>query len=273
MVNYSIHICYRNIVRYKLYCLYHQIKICCIIACLLAAHSSMGQLIISGTVYDSTKTIPVPDVIVKSSSGNQVVTDTLGHYEILTSDKDSLVFIYKDKPTAKFSVGQIPDISSFDISIHVRLSTKFQTMKEVKVYSKNFRQDSMENRLYYSKIFNYQKPGVSTSINPGSGSVGMDVNELINIFRFKRNKQLRRMQDRLLEQEQENYIKYRFSKNTVKRITRLDGTDLDNFMVLYRPDFEFTQTASTLEFYQYILNASYQFKKELLIRKNKTEQP
>ena len=81
------------------------------------------------------------------------------------------------------------------------------------------------------------------------------------------------MQDRLLEQEQENYVKYRFNKTTVKRITRLEGADLDNFMALYRPSFEFTQTATTVQFYQYILTASYQFKKDRLIKENKTAGP
>ena len=227
----------------------------------------------SGRVYDSTKVIPVKDVLVKASNGNQATTDSTGHYEIVVTDNDSLTFIYRGKPTAQFLVKQVPDISNFDISLHIRLSEKFQTMKEVKVYSKNYRQDSIENRETYRKIFGYEKPGVSTSIDPGSGGVGMDVGELVNIFRFRRNKQLRNMQNRLLEQEQENYIKYRFSKTTVKRITRLEGAELDEFMSLYKPDFDFTQTASTVDFYQYILNASYQYKKDLLIRKNKTEQP
>src|SRR5665647_816460 len=172
----------------------------------------MGQHTISGTVYDSTKIIPVMDVLVKSSSGTQAITDSTGHYEIVTTDKDSLTFIYLNKPTSKFAVKQVKNIGSFDISLHVRVVEKFKTMKEVKVYTKNFRQDSIENRQYYNKIFSYEKPGVATSINPGSGSVGMDLDEFINIFRFKRNKQLRKMQDRLLEQEQENYIKYRFNK-------------------------------------------------------------
>lgn len=230
----------------------------------------MGQLTISGTVYDSTKAIPVMNVLVKSGSGTQAITDSAGHYEIVATDKDSLTFIYRNKPTAKFAVRQIQNIGNFDISLHIRVAEKFKTMKEVKVYTKNFRQDSIENRQYYNKIFSYEKPGVASSITPGSGSVGLDLDEFINIFRFKRNKQLRKMQDRLLEQEQENYIKYRFNKTAVKRITRLEGADLDTFMALYRPDFEFTQMATTVEFYQYILTASYQFKKELLIKKNKT---
>ena len=81
------------------------------------------------------------------------------------------------------------------------------------------------------------------------------------------------MQDRLLEQEQENYIKYRFNKTAVRRITRLEGADLDNFMTLYKPSFEFAEMATTLEFYQYVLNASYQYKKEMLIRNNKSNNP
>ncbi|CAN5817496.1 hypothetical protein BH11BAC3_BH11BAC3_46980 [soil metagenome] len=233
----------------------------------------MAQFTVSGTVYDSSKIITVKDVLVRASNGNQVITDSTGSFAIVATDNDSLTFIYNNKPTAKFAIRQIPDISHFDISLHIRVTEKFQTMKEVKVYAKNYRQDSIENRKYYNKIFGYEKPGVATSINPGSGTVGMDLDEFINIFRFKRNRQLQKMQDRLLEQEQENYIKYRFNKTTVKRITRLDGADLDNFMMLYKPDFYFTQTASTLDFYQYILNASYQFKKELLIKRNKTEQP
>ena len=81
------------------------------------------------------------------------------------------------------------------------------------------------------------------------------------------------MQDRLLEQEQENYIKYRFNKTAIKRITRLEGAELDSFMTLYKPSFEFTQTATTVQFYQYILTASYQFRKDRLIKENKPAVP
>ena len=76
---------------------------------------------------------------------------------------------------------------------------------------------------------------------------------------------------RSLEQEQENYINYRFNKNTVKRITHLEGENLKNFMLSYRPDFEFTQTSSTVTFYQYILSSSYKFKREKLIEEGKGE--
>jgi hypothetical protein len=231
----------------------------------------MAQLTVTGTVFDSTKVNPVKDVLVKSNSGNIAITDSMGRYAIVTTDADSLTFIYNHKPTAKFSVQKIENISNFDISLRIRTYEKYKPLKEVRVFSKSFRQDSIENREQYAKIFNYSKPGISSTSSSYSGAAGMDLDEFINIFRFRRNRQLRSMQERLIEQEQENYINYRFSKATVKRITHLDGAELDNFMKLYRPGFLFTQNSSTVEFYQYILNASYQFKKDLLIKNEPTK--
>ena len=236
---------------------------------MLLTGSVTAQLTISGTVYDSSKVIPVKGVVVKNTRGLMTVTDSTGHYNIGANDKDSLTFIYLNKPTARFAVKQIENIGSFDISLHIRVTEKFRTLKEVRVFSKSFKQDSIANREEYAKIFNYQRPGIKTSSSDYSGTPGLDLDEFINIFRFKRNKQIKHLQNRLLDQEQENYIKYRFNKTTVRRITRLEGKDLENFMIDYRPDFEFAQNSSILDFYQYILNASYQFKKENLMEEEK----
>lgn len=219
-----------------------------------------SQLTITGTVFDSTKVIPVKDVTVKSSGGTSAITDSNGRYTIVTTDRDSLIFIYQNKPTLKFAVNQIPNIGSFDISLHIHVAEKFKLLKEVKVYAKNYRRDSAENREQYAKIFNYQKPGIKLTTNSYSGATGADLDELINVFRFKRNKQLRKMQQRLEEEEKENYVNYRFNKTTVRRVTRLDGKDLEEFMKDYRPGFEFTLGSSVVDFYQYILNASYEYK-------------
>lgn len=188
------------------------------------------------------------------------MTDSAGNYNIPVLETDSLTFIYNYKPTAKFAVMQIENTSSFNISLRVRVAEKFKTLKEVKVYGKTYKQDSIENREQYAKIFRYQRPGISPNTDAYTGAAGLDVNELINIFRFKRNRQLRRMQERLLEEEKEHYISYRFNKALVRRITHLEGKDLDIFMKEYRPDYEFTQASSLVDFYQYILNAAYEYR-------------
>ena len=168
---------------YKPFCLNQPNKIYySLLFLLLLSGAAMGQLTISGNVFDSTGIIPVVNVLVKSTGGTQAITDSTGHYEIVTTDKDSLTFIYNNKPTARYAVRQIKNIGSFDLALHIRITEKFKTLKEVKIYTRNYRQDSIENRLFYSKKFNFDKPGISSSINPGSGAVGLDLGEFINIF-------------------------------------------------------------------------------------------
>jgi predicted transport protein len=218
---------------------------------------------VSGTVYDSSKINPIENVRVESVGGKFTWTDSTGHYKIQVTEKDSLTFIYQNKPTLKFSVKDIADPSRFDISLRVKVKTKYSTLKEVVVFAKSYREDSIENRQIYGDIYDFRKPTIRTGVSP-DGAVGADVNEIINIFRFRRNKRLKAFQARLEKQEQENFVKYRFNKNFVRRVTQLKGAELDSFMVRYSPSYEFASTADEVTFHKYVLNASYRFKIEML---------
>ena len=220
--------------------------------------SVRAQVTVSGTVFDSSKINYVENVRVVSTGGLFAITDSLGKYIIITGEPDSLIFYYNNKPTQKFAVRSIPDPSRFDISLRINVRGKYHMLNEVIVFSKSHKQDSLENRQAYADIFDYKKPGLSTSVTPGGG-VGADLDELINIFRFKRNKRLKAFQQRLEIQEQDKYVDYRFNKVKVKRMTGLTGEFLDSFLVWYRPGYEFTRDSDELVFDQYILNAFYQF--------------
>lgn len=219
-----------------------------------------AQFTVSGNVLDKGKINLVPNVKVISTGGMFDMTDSLGRYSIPVKPGDSLYFVYNNKPTQKFAVNKIVNPVQFDVSLHVFVESKYSVLKEVIVYSKTYRQDSLENRQTYADVFEYKKPGVSTSINPG-GAVGADVNELINIFRFKRNKRLKAFQNRLEDQEREKYVNYRFNKLLVSRITGLKSPAVDSFVVWYRPSYEFTAASDEITFNQYILNAYYHFQK------------
>ncbi|MBS1496650.1 MAG: hypothetical protein JSU03_10100 [Bacteroidetes bacterium] len=230
-----------------------------------------AQLLVSGTVLDNSKLNFVEKVHVISTGGKLALTDSLGRYSISVNNDDSIYFFYNNRPTQKFPVRDIPNLLEFDISIHMQIPSKYNLLKEVTVYSTPYAKDSIENRETYRKAFNYSKPGFSTSISPG-GVAGADLDQLINVFRFGRNKRLKSFQKRLLVEEQDKYIDYRFNKTLVKRITGLSGNSLDSFMVWYRPSYEFTITSNEVTFDQYILNASYRFKRGLLPSPAKKEE-
>ena len=220
-----------------------------------------AQLMISGTVYDSTKLYVVPGVNVSSTSGLVTTTDSLGAYHIKAIKADSISFFYKGKSTIKFPVETIGDYNAFDISLRVRINNKYKLLKGVTVFANTYRRDSIENRMSYSKIFNLENPTIRSNYEPGAAA-GLDLDQLIGIFQFKKNKQNLAFQRRLVDEEQDRYVNYRFSSKVINRITGLSGDTLTKYKNLYRPSYLFVMSSTLPEFYQYILNTSYAFKRE-----------
>ncbi len=228
-----------------------------------------AQYKIRGTVYDSTRTYPVGFVSVLSTSGKGTATNVYGEYEIEVAEKDSIWFSYLNKPTVKFPVLKIATPFAFDISLQVNVPV----LKEVKIRPRNYRQDSIQNREDYAKVFNYRKPGLSVVTPQYGAGAGFDLNEIINVFRFKRNKSMLSFQKRLLAQEQEKFVDHRFSKGLVRRLTAFTDNTLDSFMRIYRPSYMFTMLAGDYDFQKYIKDAAERFKQGLPPDPIWTEEP
>lgn len=222
---------------------------------------------VSGTVYDITAKRPLEAVAVQSTSGRGTITDTAGHYLIVVKPTDSIWFSLIGKSTLKFPVDTISNTDNFNISIHLRATD----LPEVKVRNNYYRYDSMMNRQEYAKIFNFKKPTlrVVPNTNYSAGpSIGFDLDEIINMFRFKRNNSIMALQKRLIEQEQEKYVNSRFSKAFVRKITKLQSPDLDSFILRNKPDYSFLQQLNDLELGYWVQKKYEQYKAARLYWKN-----
>lgn len=201
---------------------------------------------VSGTVYDITARRPLEAVAVQSSSGRGTLTDSTGRYLLVVPVKDSIWFSMIGKTTMKYAVDTISNLDNFNVMIHVRATE----LPAVKVRNNYYRYDSMMNRQDYAKVFNFKKPTLgivsNPTYNPGA-AVGFDLESIINMFRVKHNRSILTLQQRLIEQEQENYVNSRFSKQFVRKITKLQSPDLDTFMRRFRPDYELVKILNDLE--------------------------
>lgn len=227
--------------------------------------SIYGQIRVKGRVLDDSRTYPIESVSVMSTNGGFTITDTLGHYQILVSDKDSIWFSYLGKPTPKFAVSKIADFTQFDIA----LKLKMDVMQEVRIHARNYKEDSIQNRRDYASIFNYHKVTVGSMTSIGPTGAGIDLDELIRLFQFKKNKATLKFQQRLIEQEHEKFVDHRFNKPLVRNLTGLDGTELEAFMQKYRPSFEFTSFSNDYDFRLYIKKAFEDYKRHPFVS-NKT---
>lgn len=228
---------------------------------LLKTAPACAQYKIRGTVYDSTRNYPLELVTVQSTAGKGTITNTNGEYEIEVAEKDSIWFSYLNKPTVKFPVLKIVTPLTFDISLKVNVPI----LREVKIRQRNYKQDSLQNREDYAKAFNYQRPGLSTVTGQSQygGAVGFDLDEIINVFRFRRNRSMLSFQRRLLAQEEDKSVDHRFNKGLVRRLTALDGEALDSFMLIYRPSYQFTILTNDYDFQKFIKDSFERYKKGL----------
>jgi hypothetical protein len=230
-----------------------------LLPCLLFAQQPWK---VQGTVTDFTNKYPVDAVTVYSKSGYKTITDSTGRYSISVVNGDSIWFSYFNKQTMRYAVDTISNTSSFDVALHIEV---LRNLPEVRVRSSDYKQDSIQNRKDYAKIFNFRKPGLRLATSPpqnytpGSLTVGLDLTELINAFRFRRNKRLASLQERLVNEEQDKFVYHRFTKRLVKQLTGLDSTALTEFMTFYKPDYDVLLRMNEIELGYYIEECHKQY--------------
>ena len=211
-----------------------------------AGEWAFGQVEVKGTVFDKTRYFAMQGVSVMGTSGLGTVTDSTGHYVIKLPVSDSIYFSYLGKHTAKFPVKGVMPGFPMDISLAVTVDS----LPLVVVRPKVHRYDSLANREEYRKVFDYE-PDYLT----GSGGISLDM-----ILSGKKNHQMLALQRRLIEEEQDKYVDYRFNKTLVRKITGLQRPALDTFMRLYRPTYEFILNCENdYEFYKYIKDCGQYF--------------
>ncbi len=216
---------------------------------------------VSGVVYDISGRRPIESVVVNSNN-NRAITDSLGRYIITVKSKDSLWFSLFGKNTQKYPIDTVTDPHNFNIMIHVA----GYDLPEVRVRNSYYKLDSIQNRIDYAKYFNYQPPGLKLSNNqqlfgPAGLTVGFDLDEIINMFRFHRNRNLQFLQNRLLSQERDKYVDYRFTKRFVQKLTHLEGEPLLKFMAYCRPSYDVLGLLNDLELGLYIERKYADYKK------------
>jgi hypothetical protein len=242
----------------------HKSLLLCLIFLLtfLAGSRALGQdVTIHGTVYNMYRTKPLEAVSVQSTLGRGTTTDSNGNYVIVLTLQDSLYFSYLGRETVKFPVSSINYYSGFDIALHVEPTE----LKQVQVMPRNYHYDSLQNRQDYAKIFNYHKPGFkisSTGSAADGASVGFDLDQIIEMFNRDKTKRTLAFQRRLLDEEKDGYIDYRFNRSLVLKVTHLQGDGLDSFMTKYRPSYDFCKRATDYDLMDYIKLAFKEYQKD-----------
>lgn len=114
-----------------------------------------------------------------------------------------------------------------------------------------------DRRREYDKAYKLADPGSYLSVGPTGA--GLSINAIYNLF-SKEAKNARRLTKYFQKEYEENIVDIRFSKELVRGVTGLEGEPLDNFMVRYRPSYDFVSLATHYQMVSYIKSKYEYFK-------------
>ncbi|WP_153796515.1 carboxypeptidase-like regulatory domain-containing protein [Foetidibacter luteolus] len=219
------------------------------LSCIISLVSLAQRTNVQGVLKDSASFNPISFAnITNITTGKTVITNPQGLFSIEVKEYDILSFSY---------VGYHFDTIHYTGEYLTRqplvltLSPLVNTLDAVTVTTKGYSRyqiDSIERRKEFLAAVGSNKMPAVSGANSGAG-IGL------NLDRFKKKEKNKRQAFIFFdENEQEQYINYRFSNTIVNRYTGLQGDSLQLFMQNYRPDFTWLRQNTTEEDVKYYIN-------------------
>jgi hypothetical protein len=196
----------------------------------LIAGSVSAQGILKGTVREGGSGVKMADVFVRDNNNKQItLTDKNGNFELTSATGHLLVFS---------SPGYISDtLYVIDMKPKkVELNSMSISLREVNITAKG----GFDPRAEYPEVYTKSKVYV---MSPST-------------WFSKEGKDARRLKRFFAREEQERHVDEVYTKVYVGSIVPLKGTDLENFITLYRPTYAFLRNNNAPSLVAYI-NDSY----------------
>ena len=202
-----------------------------ILVLIFASFSASAQGLLKGAVYENGTTNKLPDVFIRDKNTKQLtITDKQGNFAIKTEAGHILIF---ECPGYVSDTLYVVDLTQKKIM----LQTQTIALREVNISSTRTNFDPHKE---YPEIYEKSKVYV---LSPST-------------WFSKDAKDARRLKKYFQHEQEERRIDQAFSRAYVGSLVPLKGQELENFMALYRPSYDFVTSNNATSMAIYI-NDSY----------------
>jgi hypothetical protein len=215
---------------------------------LLAVPISMNaQRFLAGKIYKKNTdevivAVTVEDIHVLRYSSS----DMGGNYRIEVSLGDTVVFSTAGYRSDTLIVGEATLASRYDLY----LSPRVVQLATVNIGDLNsYEVDSIQRRADYESFYQDHYTTVVSHNGPTDG-LGIAFSPFDHFS--KKEKRQRELRKRLIRDEEQFYINYKFPRPYVAKLTGLTGDSLQLFMVRNRPTYSFCRNATEQDMLLYI---------------------
>lgn len=197
----------------------------------LAAGITNAQELLKGTVYESSGGARLPDVFVRNINNKQLgISDKQGNFTIKAETGNTLIF---EAPGYVSDTLYLVDMRPKKI----QLITQTIALREVKI---NSTRQAFDPHKEYPEIYTKSKLYI-LSPTTWFGKEARDARRMKKFFR---------------REEEERRVDAVFTRTYVGSIVPLKGEDLDDFMLMFRPTYDFIKGNNNVSLAVYI-NDSY----------------
>jgi len=209
---------------------------------------------VQGFVVDKESKLRLAKVYIYNPSNDDgIYNNNKGEFTINAKVGDTLfaalsgyamdTIVYKNQPAILFQLK----------SLSIKL-------KEVQIYGKPLTPAEQYSKTIREYKYALDKGSTKDMLNLSSRGVGLGIDAIYNLL-SRSGKNARHLQSILERDYREAIIDYRFRPESVKAITSATDAELEDFMLQYRPTYQFTLTASDYAFVQFVKNSYASYKR------------
>jgi hypothetical protein len=223
-------------------------KYCLLLAVILliALTTSAQTRILNGYLKDSITLLPIANgTVMNESSKTSIVSDRRGFFRLPVKPND---FIYAYGKSYNYDTLSYSYLTQDTVTIFLSFAGNILPAVTVKGQYSKYQLDSMQRREDFDKGRPVAKT-FSTS-HPSGFGLTLNLDKLLQKkYRYqKRDEQLFSTLEKMA------YVDYRYSPHVVNYYTGLKGDELQNFMKLYTPSYEWLRQHTANEDVLYYIN-------------------
>jgi len=210
---------------------------------------SAQQRMVEGLVFDKDSRQRLTRVYIYSLGTHKgVFNNTKGEFKITVHPGDTLVAALEGYSVDTITVRNQQTVIFYLKRISILLKEVY-----VKDSLKSPQKQLEETQEQYRDAYRKGNPGDVISVGGanGLGGAGLSVDALYSLL-SKEGKNARYLQEIIERDYRESIINYRFTRQTVKSVTGLEGEKLQDFMEQYRPSYYFILEANDYSLLKYI---------------------
>lgn len=193
------------------------------------------------------------------SLGQHNVSDLGGNYRIAARPGDTLIVSSAGYLTDTLPVTESVFSAGTD-GYTIYLHEKVVALPSVQITEmNNYQKDSIQRHEDYAWLLNKKHPvKLLNEKRPGDGP-GLSFSPIG--YYSKDEVRKRRLKKRLRQEEEDYYIDYKFPRTKVAQLTGLKGDSLQQFMIRYRPTYQWCRDATAMDVLLYINDKLVLFRK------------